>query len=136
MGIKNIIKRLASAAGFDVRRVPTKVLDFRTYQIVGSHLAHNYHELDDFRRAMYRALIRSTWNERRRFFFEGDSNLYRPDVAGRARGAPRCRVTSEAGAVFRDRNMDRGWQHVFYCFGAQGSWRRAALHHGGQPTTA
>ena len=38
-------------------------------------LAHNYHKLDDFRRAIYRAFIRPTWNERRRFFFEGDSSL-------------------------------------------------------------
>lgn len=38
-------------------------------------LRHNYHELSDLDRAIYRAKIRPTWDERRRFFFEGDPNL-------------------------------------------------------------
>jgi len=38
-------------------------------------LQHNYHELSDIDRAVYRAQVRPTWDERRRFFFEGDPNL-------------------------------------------------------------
>lgn len=36
---------------------------------------HNYHEMSDLDRAYYHAFIRPAWDERRRFFFEGDINL-------------------------------------------------------------
>ncbi len=38
-------------------------------------LLHNYHEMNDLDRAFYRANIRPTWDESRRFFFEGDVHL-------------------------------------------------------------
>ncbi len=38
-------------------------------------LKHNYHELTDFERIYYLALLRPGWSEDDRFFFEGDRGL-------------------------------------------------------------